>query len=170
MFRLSRSKKQGFRFYFSYFKVKLSDSFTLGVVGGPIQSRGRVPPSGVEEAVLPGRDAHAANLTAQDHQPPQGTESGTDPAGVQREAEGHQTFLLVSADGEPDGGDDATDSWVSAETKKHRTNEALAGGSRAAEHDLLPHLEELLPNIFSSNTLLLLVNLTIYTSQTASLG
>lgn len=80
------------------------------MVGGPIQRRGRVPPSGVEEAVLPGRDADAGNLATQDHEPPQHAEPGSDPAGVQGEAEGHQMFLLVSADGEPDGGYDATDS------------------------------------------------------------
>lgn len=108
--------------------MKLSDSFALGVLGRPVQSRGRVPPSGVEEAVLPGRDADAGNLTAQDHEPPQGAESGSDPAGVQGEAEGHQVFLLVSADGEPDGGDDATNSWISAETKKNRINKPLLAG------------------------------------------
>lgn len=99
-----------------------SHSCTLGVVGGGVQRHGRAPLSGVVEAVLPARGPGVGAVATQDHGAAQETESGADPAGVQREAERHQTLLLVSADGEPDSRDDAAHSWKRREERGVRIN------------------------------------------------
>lgn len=41
----------------------------------------------------------------------QQAEHGAHPAGVEREAEGHERLLPVGADGEPDGGHQTTNRW-----------------------------------------------------------
>lgn len=94
-----------------------SHSCTLGVVGGGVQRHGRAPLSGVVEAVLPARGRGVGAVATQDHGAAQETESGADPAGVQREAERHQTLVLVSADGKPDSRDDTTQSWKRREER-----------------------------------------------------
>lgn len=80
------------------------------MVGGGVHRRGRAPLSGVVEAVLSARDPEVGAVAAQDHGAAHEAEAGADPAGVQGEAERHQTLVQVSADGEPDGGDDAAHS------------------------------------------------------------
>ena len=77
--------------------------YALGMVGGGVQLRGRVPPSGVVEAVVSGQVGHVGNLATQDHNAAQETETTSDPAGIQGEAKRHQMLLFVSTDGEPDG-------------------------------------------------------------------
>ena len=59
----------------------------LGVVGGGVERHGRASLSGVVEAVLSARGPRVGAVTTQDHGAAQETESGADPAGVQREAE-----------------------------------------------------------------------------------
>lgn len=84
---------------------------TLGVVGGGVQRHGGAPLSGVVEAVLPARGPGVGAMATQDHGAPQETESGADPAGIQGEAERHQTLVLVNANRVPDSRYDATHSW-----------------------------------------------------------
>lgn len=81
------------------------------MVGRGVQGHGRAPLSGVVEAVLPSRHPGDGGMAKQDHEAAKETESGADPAGVQGEAERHQTLVLVSPDGEPDRRYDATYSW-----------------------------------------------------------
>lgn len=72
--------------------------------------RVHTPPPGVVEAGVPGRPAGGqVGVAEQDHEAPQEAESRAHPASVQREAEGHQAFVLMGAHWEPDGGDDAQD-------------------------------------------------------------
>lgn len=80
------------------------------MVGGGVQWHGRAPLSGVVEAVFPARCPGVATVATEDHEAAQETEGGAYPTGVQREAEGHEAFVLVSANGEPNGRYDATQS------------------------------------------------------------
>lgn len=89
-----------------------SHSLALGVVGGGVQRRGRAPlPGVVVEAVAPARGAGVDAAAEQDHGAAQQAEAGAHPAGVEREAERHQTLLPVSADGEPDRRYAAAQGW-----------------------------------------------------------
>lgn len=81
------------------------------MVGGGVHRRRRAPLPRVVEAVLPARGPRHAAVEAQDHGATHEAEGRADPAGVEREAERHEALVVVSADGEPDGGDDATHSW-----------------------------------------------------------
>lgn len=93
-----------------------SDVGALGMIGGG--GRRRVGPSlfGVVKAVVVlvggggggGRGVRGA--AGQDGAGQQG-EDGAHPAHVQGEAEGHDALLLVGADGEPHGGNQAAESW-----------------------------------------------------------
>lgn len=89
------------------------------MVGGRVEGRrrGRASLSGVVEAVLSARGPGVTALGTQTQGATEETESGADPAGVQREAEGHQTLGLVDADREPDCRHDATNSWRTQEEK-----------------------------------------------------
>ena len=84
----------------------------LGVVGGRVEGRGPARLSGVVEAVLPDRQGGAAAMATEDDGAAAEAEAGADPAGVQREAERHQSLLHVGGDREPDGGDGPADSWA----------------------------------------------------------
>lgn len=80
------------------------------MVGGRRVQRMRVynPPPGVVEAGVPGQQAgDQVGVAEQDHEAPQEAQGRAHPAGVQREAKGHEAFVLVGAHWEPDGGDDA---------------------------------------------------------------
>ncbi len=81
------------------------------MVGWRVQRHGRAPLSGVVEAVLPAPGPWVSAMATQDQGAPQETESSADPAGVQGEAERHQTLVLVRTDGEPDSRYDATHGW-----------------------------------------------------------
>lgn len=86
------------------------------MVGGGVQRHGRAPLSGVVEAVFPARRGQIAAMATQDLRAAQEAETGAHPAGVQGEAERHQSFGLVAADGEPDRRHDATQSWKRRDT------------------------------------------------------
>lgn len=83
------------------------DSGAFGVIGGGVQRHRRAPLPGVVEAVVPPRRPREVGVAEQDHEAAEEAEGGAHPAGVQREAKGHEPLVLVGADGEPDGGDDA---------------------------------------------------------------
>lgn len=95
------------------------------MVGGGVHWRGRAPLPGVVEAVLPARGPGHRAVEAQDHGAADETETGADPAGVQGEAERHQALVVMGADGEPDGGDDAAQSWTSRRRGTKRRFEVM---------------------------------------------
>lgn len=83
----------------------------LGVVSGGVQRHGRAPLPGVVETVLSSGDAREVGVAQQDHEAAEETESRTDPAGVQREPERHQTLISVDPHRKPDRRYDAAHRW-----------------------------------------------------------
>ena len=83
----------------------------LGVVGGRVQGRGPARLAGVVEAVLAGGQGGAAAVATEDDGAAAEAEAGAHPAGVQREAERHQTLLLIGGHREPDGGHRPAGRW-----------------------------------------------------------
>lgn len=96
-----------------YVQSPTSDVGALGVIGGG--GRRGVGPSlfGVVKAVVVlvggGGGRRVRGAAGQDGAGQQG-EDGAHPAHVQGDAEGHDALLLVGADGEPHGGDQAAES------------------------------------------------------------
>lgn len=80
------------------------------MVAWRLQGPGPARLSGEVEAVLSHWASGAQKMAEQDDNPPQETESGADPSGVQGEAERHQTPVFVSPNREPDGRYDGAES------------------------------------------------------------
>lgn len=89
-----------------------SDVGALGVISGG--GGGRVPAAlfGVVKTVvvLEGAGRGVRGAAGEEGAAQQG-EDGAYPAGIEGEAEGHEAFLLVSPDGEPDGGHQTAQAW-----------------------------------------------------------
>lgn len=107
-----------------------SDVGALGVIGGG--GRRRVGPSlfGVVEAVVVvvgggGGGGGVRGAAGQDGAGQQG-EDGAHPAHVEGEAEGHDALLVVGADGEPDGGNQAAESCRDKQSRQTGLN--IEGG------------------------------------------
>lgn len=99
-----------------------SDVGALGVIS--VGGGGRVPASlfGVVKTVvvLEGAGRGVRGAAGEEGAAQQG-EDGAHPAGIEGEAEGHEASLLVSPDGEPDGGHQTAQAWGDrSEVRNHR--------------------------------------------------
>lgn len=117
-----------------------SDVGALGVIGGG--GHRRVGPSlfGVVEAVVAvvggrgGGGGGVRGAAGQDGAGQQG-EDGAHPAHVEGEAEGHDALLVVGADGEPDGGNQAAESCRDKQSRQTGLNIEREGrGPKGEEH------------------------------------
>lgn len=84
----------------------------LGVINGGGGGRVRASLFGVVKTVvvLEGAGRGVRGAAGEEGAAQQG-EDGAYPAGIEGVAEGHEAFLLVSPDGEPDGGDQTAQAW-----------------------------------------------------------
>lgn len=95
----------------------------LGVINGGGGGRVRASLFGVIKTVvvLEGAGRGVRGAAGEEGAAQQG-EDGAYPAGIEGVAEGHEAFLLVSPDGEPDGGDQTAQAWGGdrSEVRNHR--------------------------------------------------